>query len=279
MNTALANVDPNLVSTFTGIGSVIAVVGNAAVWGIGNSSHPVFLGQAYASKSTKTILKSMAVSSVVIFLFYLSAMILGAGSRILVTGLEDPDFAFPTLVQRQLPPAAAAILLTAVVSLVISTVASVLFTAGTAMGNDLLIKTFGVKADEKQRLLIIRLAIVCVSFLGMLLAMLRPTQVLIFQMLNFGASGAIFFVPILFGLYWKRANRPGGIAAMIGGLGVYIVWYVCGQPFGIHPVITGTLTATVLMMIVSLSTPPPSEAIIGQYFPDSPKASAFLGKE
>ncbi|WP_132995514.1 sodium:solute symporter family protein [Sporanaerobacter acetigenes] len=271
MNNQLAEIDSNLIYMFRGDGALAFVISNAAVWGIGNSSHPAFLGQAYGSKSKKDIMKSLAWSSVIVFLFYNAAMLLGVGARVMMPTLPDPDFAFPMLVQEILPPWGAGILIAAVLSLVISTTDTVLLTAGTAIGNDFIVKTLGKEVSEKERLKITRGSVVVVGILGVILALINPSQVLIFQMLNFGAAGAVFFVPIVFGLYWRRATKEGGLVSMVGGLIAYIVWFLLGSPFGLHAVIIGTIVSVVLMIVVSLNTPEPPKEVIEQFFGDKTK--------
>ena len=266
MNNQLATIDPNLIYTFKEEGALAFVISNAAVWGIGNSSHPSFLGQAYGAKSKESVLKSLAWSSVVIFLFYGAAMFLGAGARVMLPDLADPDFAFPMLVQMVLPPWGAGILIAAVLSLVISTTDTVLLTAGTAIGSDFIVKTLGKEMDEKERLKVVRICVVIIGLLGMIISLMKPAQVLIFQMLNFGAAGAVFFVPIVFGLYWKRATKEGGIVSMVGGLIAYIIWFLIGSPYGIHAVIVGTIVSVLLMIIVSLNTEKPPKIVIDQFF-------------
>lgn len=270
MNTELAAVDPALVRTFTDSASVILVISNAAVWGIGNSSHPVFLAQTFSTKSNKSVLRSMAASSVAIFLFYFGTVILGSSARILIPGLPDVDLAFPSLVQYMLHPVPAAILLTAVIALIISTVDSCLLTAGAAIGNDLIVKTLGYDVDDdKKRLKLIRVGVIIVALMGMALALIFGNDtVLIFQMFNFGASGAVFWVPIVFGLYWKRANRQGAIASMLGGIGSYILWFATAyNSTGVHPVLIGTGVAIVLMIVVSRCYPAPCQEVLAHYFP------------
>jgi Na+/proline symporter len=269
LNLELAKVDSQLIYTIKSAGGWPLIISLAAVWGIGNTSHPAFLGQAFAAKSKKTIMQSLLISSIVVSLFYFATQVLGAAARVQFPGLEDADYAFPMLVRSLLSPLGAAILVASVIALVISTTDTVLLTAGTALGSDFLVKTLGFEADDKNRLTITRISIVIIGLVGMVIALSKPANVIIFQMLNFGAAGAVFFVPIIFGFYWKRATKEGGISAMIGGLISYIVWFIIGSFTGIHPVIIGTLVAILLMVIVSLATPAPSKKVIKQFFSDN----------
>lgn len=276
MNANMAAVDPALLTTFTdasgvlSVTAIIACVSNAAVWGIGNSSHPVFLAQTFSTKSPRSVLKSMAISSVAIFLFYFSTMIMGGTARVLFPGLTDTDQAFGVLSQKMLGPVGAAILLTAVAALVISTIDSCLLTSGAAFGNDLVVRTFGKYAgDDKKRLIMIRAGVICVTVIGTALALIYgDSTVMVFQMFNFGASGAVFWVPIVFGLYWKRANRQGAIAAIVGGFVAYCIWFLTAyNTTGLHPVLPGFAVAVILMVVVSLSTKSMEEDVLDRYFP------------
>lgn len=266
MNNQLAAIDTDLIYMFKGEGSLAFMISSAGVWAIGNSSHPAYLGQAYSAKSKKSVMKSLAWSSVIVFLFYTATMFLGVAARIMFTDLPDTDFAFPLLVQKVLSPLGAGILISAIVALVISTTDTVLLTAGTAVGNDFIVKTLGKEVSEGKKLKIVRLSIVCVGVLGAILALMKPTQILLFQMLNYGAAGAVFFAPIIFGLYWKRATKEGALAAMIGGLIAYITWFALGSPFGLHAVLIGTAVSIILMLVVSLNSPEPPKKVVDQFF-------------
>lgn len=266
MNNQLAEINTDFIYMFKGEGALAFTISSAAVWAIGNSSHPAYLGQAYGAKSKKSVMKSLAWSSVIIFLFYLATMFLGIGARIMFTDLPDPDFAFPLLVQEVLPPWGAGILVAAILALVISTTDTVLLTAGAAIGNDFIVKTLGKDVSDKEKLKIIRISIVCVGVLGAILALVQPSQILILQMLNYGAAGAVFFAPMIFGLYWKRATKEGALASMIGGLITYIIWFAMSSPFGLHPVIMSTIVSIILMLVVSLNTPEAPKEVIEQFF-------------
>lgn len=266
LNVQLASIDSDAIRMFTGKGSMVFIISNAAVWGIGNSSHPAFLGQAYGSKSKEHIMKSLIWSSIIVFIFYTCTMLLGAGARVLYPVLPDSDLAFIYLVKDFLSPWGAGFLVASISAIIISTTDTVLLTAGTAIGNDFIGKTLNLDIDDKGKLMITRISVVVVGLLGVVLALMKPAQVLIFQMLNFGAAGSLFFVPLIFGMYWRRATREGGLASMFGGLAAYIIWFLAGSPFGLHAVIIGALTSAVLMVAVSLNTPEPPKEVIEQFF-------------
>ena len=77
---------------------------------------------------------------------------------------------------------------------------------------------------------------------------------------------ASFFVPVVGGIFWKRATREGAIAAMIGATATAF-WELLG-PENIDPVVPGFLASAVLMFAVSMMTKPPPASALEPYFPD-----------
>ena len=266
MNIQLAEVKPDMIYTINSSGGIPLIISLAAVWGIGNSSHPAYLGQALGAKSRKSILRSLLISAIFIAIFYFMTQILGIVSQVLNPNLVDVDASFPVLVKELTNPVFAGVLVAAVLALVMSTTDTVLLTAGAALGSDFLSKTLGKNYSDEKRLALSRMSVIGIGIIGTIIALLNPSQILIFQMLNYGAAGSVFFVPIIFGLYWKRANKEGAISSMIGGFGAYILWFLLKQPFGLHPILFGVAVAVVLMITVSLLTPQTSDEILNHFF-------------
>jgi Na+/pantothenate symporter len=75
------------------------------------------------------------------------------------------------------------------------------------------------------------------------------------------------FWPII-GLFWKRANKYGAVAAMAVGLVVYGIDKLKLVPisatlfYGSDPVIPGLVFSLVAFLAVTYLTPPPSRRVI-----------------
>ena len=74
-----------------------------------------------------------------------------------------------------------------------------------------------------------------------------------------------FFMPVVLGVYWRRATREGAAAAMVGGVATTFLWKVYGLET-IDPVLPGFLVSAALIVAVSLLTPPPPASATEAYF-------------
>ena len=157
----------------------------------------------------------------------------------------------------------------------LSTAAGLLMVISSAVSHDLLKRTFTPNMTEKQEMLAARLAaaaaVVAAGLIGAFASSLPfVAQVVAFA---FGIAAASLFPIIFLGIFWKRMNREGAIAAMLTGL-ISTVLYIsyfkfmggtdAGWWFGISPEGIGFAFMWVSLcvaVIVSLVTAPPPLAI------------------
>jgi cation/acetate symporter len=156
-----------------------------------------------------------------------------------------------------------------------STADGLLLAMANALSHDLYYKIIDPKAETKKRLLTARVLLLVIGAAGALVASLKLTGILgaVAWAFCFAMSGLFF--PLVLGVWWKRANRQGAVAGMLGGLGVgwwYLVavrnpdaWYGIAQPwFGLNDLrfgIVGIVASLVAMVVVTLLTPAPDEEI------------------
>ena len=70
---------------------------------------------------------------------------------------------------------------------------------------------------------------------------------------------------MVFSLFWKRINRQGAIAGMVGGAGMVFLWKLAIKPlggaFGIYELLPAFIFSSICIVIVSLMTKAPSKEI------------------
>ena len=80
-----------------------------------------------------------------------------------------------------------------------------------------------------------------------------------------GIFGAAFGPAVLFSLFWKRTNRAGAVAGMVGGAGMVFLWKLVisklGGVFAIYELLPAFIFSSVCIVVVSLLTKAPSKEI------------------
>ncbi|MBX3678495.1 MAG: cation acetate symporter, partial [Rhodocyclaceae bacterium] len=149
-----------------------------------------------------------------------------------------------------------------------STADGLLLAIANALSHDLYYKIIDPKAETRKRLIVARVLLVIIGAAGALVASMKLTGILgaVAWAFCFAMSGLFF--PLVLGVWWKRANRPGAIAGMVLGLGsgwwyLYMVKWGGMKPwYGMDDLRFGMVGATVsliAMVVVSLVTAPPDK--------------------
>ena len=149
-----------------------------------------------------------------------------------------------------------------------STADGLLLAIANALSHDLYYKIIDPKADTKTRLVVARILLLGVGAAGAFVASQGLTGILGAVAWAFCFANSGLFFPLVLGVWWKRANRAGAIAGMIGGFGTG-AWYLYMVQFGgmtpwagidgLRFGMIGMPISLILMVVVSLATEAPDE--------------------
>ena len=149
-----------------------------------------------------------------------------------------------------------------------STADGLLLAIANALSHDLYYKIIDPKAETKTRLVVARVLLIVIGAAGAAVASLKLTSILgaVAWAFDFACSGLFF--PLVLGVWWKRANRQGAIAGMLGGL-IAGTWYLYMVRWGgmdpwigidhLRFGIIGMPVSLVCMVVVSLMTAEPDK--------------------
>jgi len=149
-----------------------------------------------------------------------------------------------------------------------STADGLLLAIANALSHDLYYKIIDPKADTKTRLVVARILLLAVGAAGAFVASQGLTGILGAVAWAFCFANSGLFFPLVLGVWWKRANRQGAIAGMIGGFGagawyLYMVQFAGMTPWlgldGLRFGMIGMPVSLILMVVVSLMTEEPDE--------------------
>ena len=168
-----------------------------------------------------------------------------------------------------------------------STADGLLLAIANALSHDLYYKIIDPQAETKKRLIVARVLLIIIGAAAAAVASLKLTGILgaVAWAFCFAMSGLFF--PLVLGVWWKRANRPGALAGMIIGFTVGTVYLYMVRWGGMDPWIgldhlrfgiVGATASLVAMVVVTLATPEPdaeTQAMVDNV--RIPKGDTILG--
>lgn len=194
----------------------------------------------------------------------------GALARTLFPTLAKPDLAIPMLVKETMSPFTSALFLAGVIAAGMSTFSSILIVAVSSLVKDLCRDSFGAKLSPQREALVSRLASVGIGLAAVLVALKPPAMILVITGFAWAAIASTTLWPYLFGLYWRRASAAGVVAAMVGGCVTALVWMALRNPLGLHGFVPGMVVSLVLLVVVSLFSRAPAQAVTAAFGNSAP---------
>jgi SSS family solute:Na+ symporter len=233
----------------------------AALFGPAFFLSPGLIQKAYGASSARAVRTGIGANAVVLMLFAFVPAFLGMVARVRHPGLPSPELALPTLLASDIPPAMGGLGLAAVVSAEVSTADTVLFMLATSLSQDLYRRFVHPRASDAQVLRVARAGAVAGGGIGLGIALLLPT---IRQTLSlfYGLVSVSLIVPILAGLFSRRAGKAEAYAGITAGIATTAIAYVATGGTGVAGLTAdnlGLLGALVAWGGVTLLRRPPIE--------------------
>lgn len=198
-----------------------------------------------------------------------SVLILAACLAIVPVGklnfpdLADADQVFLRVIESEFPPLIRGVAVAAVLAAVMSTTDALLLACSSAIAHDLLGNLLRDRASEKTLTLIRVGSAWGIGALALYWAFSPPELISEFYTAGIGLLSASLFVPTVAGLWWRRANRTGGVAALVVGAGIYIFTQFGVFGVGVAPILVA-LPASALAMVAGALLGSPDDAAMLQ---------------
>ena len=194
---------------------------------------------------------SLNLATVMYGVMILAAILLIAPVGILqFPGLTDPDEVFLRVIGDHFPPLFRGLAVAAVLAAVMSTTDAFLLAVSSAVAHDLLGGFLSRKSKRAQA--VTRLGATWLVGAAALTWAWSPPELLTqFYTAGVGLLSAGLFVPVVFGIWWRRANLVGGLAALVAGVATYSFVLLLGPRFGIGlgPILVALPVSLAAMLI------------------------------
>ena len=244
-------------------------VSNIVLWSFFTMGQPHLFTKFFAMKDHKTMFKAILLGTA--GMFFSATLIEWAGVNGIATiqNIEKADQIVPMILQRGLNPFLASIFIAGIVAAGMSTIDGILVTTTGAVTRDIYQKLVNKNATDESVMKLSKVITVIIGILVICFGVFQPGS--IFEINLFAFSGmAIFVVPILFGIYWKKATANGAIAAVVTGVISLLLFTlnpsVKALALGFHALFPTTIISAIVMVIVSKFTKAPSQETIERHF-------------
>ncbi len=252
---------------------------STACWGLGYFGMPHILLRFMGIGDPNKLKTSRRVATVWVFISMFIAVLIGVVGLTMVhegsiEAAADPERILIMIATKLstfgiIPALLAGIVMAGILACTMSTCDSQLLAASSSVSENILKGVFGMKISTKASMIIARVTLVIISLIGAFMA--RDPDSSVFQIVSFAWAGfgGAFGAVVLCALFWRRANRWGALAGMIGGGVMVFVWKFAIKPlggvFGIYELLPAFLISLILIVVVSLLTPAPSKEITDEF--------------
>ena len=178
--------------------------------------------------------------------------------------LADADQLFLRVIESRFSPLVRGIAVTAVLAAVMSTTDALLLACSSAISHDILGELMRKPASERKLARIRVISTWVIGSIALLWAFSPPELITQFYTAGVGLLSASLFVPTIGGLWWKRANRTGGIAAVITGALLYAFAMSGVVDMGVAPIIIALPGSAIAMILGGLYGAPEKPSMIAE---------------
>lgn len=264
---------PGAMLSSVGSFGVAAMVGIFFANAFGGAVSPHMTARMMGARNVKTALLMPLYGIGFLFVCFIPILILGFGGKILLGSIpagKGSDWLIPMLLTQFMHPVLGGIILAAILAAALSTANAQLLHNSLALTYDIARNIRKTPIAEDKFMTWTKVLIIGVGVLLTIAAIWPPKFIAMLAMWTHGLWCSTFFVPLLFGLYWKRMNRQAAYASAILGtisfIGIYQIWNVL---WGIPAILCSVIVSVVAAIVCSYAFPhAPKECWEPYFTPD-----------
>jgi SSS family solute:Na+ symporter len=178
---------------------------------------PGLLQKIYGARDDRAVRMGVGLNALGLALYAMVPVVLGMVARIRFPDLASQQLALPSVLLHAVPPAIGGIGLAAVFSAELSAADAALFMLTTSLSQDFYRRFIHPNASEPQMLRITRVTAIIAGVLGVGVALAAASIVTVLSIF-YTLMGVGIFVPIVSGLYIRRAGSAEAMGAIVAGV-------------------------------------------------------------
>ena len=242
-------------------------------WGLGYFGMPQVLVRFMGVRSDEEIKMSRCIAIVWVVISMFCAVMIGLIGRYLIPDQlltqSSAETIFIVLSQMMLPSFLCGLVVSGILAASMSSASSYLLITGSSVAENIFRGLFKKDATDNQVLIVSRITLAAVLLFGIAVAWDENSVIFAVVSYAWAGLGASFGPLTLFSLYWRRTTKQGAIAGMVTGAAMVLIWHNLIRPiggiFGIYELLPAFLCSCLAIVIVSLLTKEPDEAVLYEF--------------
>ncbi len=236
---------------------------------LGIASAPHVINNVFAVKDAKYFRWAPLLVFVIFFVVMSLFKINGFAARALAEqgriSVSHPDYSLIVAIKYALPQYLWVFMGIVILAAVISTTDRLMLTIGNCVSWSIYKKFLRKNADDEKIKMMNRCTIVVATTIAVALA-IEQIELLVFLIwISIGIMFSTFTVPLVGGLYWKKATKEAAIVSMVMGLVSAVVFALVDRylkPLPVHFSLLSFLVSASSFIIMSYLTRPPSVKVL-----------------
>lgn len=218
-------------------------------------------------KDSKSMHNAMIIGTLVVGSLMLIMHLIGVMGIAILEPTKDIDKVVPLLAIGKLHPILAGIFIGGPLAAIMSTVDSFFILTSATIVKNIYISYVNPEAEERKLKKISTILSLTMGVAVFLISLNQTNFLVDINLFALGGQEAAFFCPIIFGLYWKRANATGAIASMSFGVVAFILLSKYGKNImGLHQIVPTIILSIIVFIVASYCGKKPSEKVIQEFF-------------
>ena len=243
--------------------SAMSVI-SALAWGLGYFGMPHIIIRFMGIRSNAEIKTARRVGTVWMVIAYIGTFIIGSLGTVYLAGgdLANPlmilsggaeETVFSATMQQMYPAFIAGLFLCAILAASMSTAASQLLSASSAVSLDIYKGLINKDADEKTVMNVSRITVLVIAAIAFVLSLNPASSIFGLVSYAWAGFGSTFGPLVILALFWRGMTNKGAIAGLIAGGVTVVLWHnLKGGIFNVYEILPGFIACLVFAVAVSL---------------------------
>jgi len=239
---------------------VVTYIAAWSVLGLGSIPSQDVFQRSMSSGSANTAVRSCYIAAVLYLTIAMLPLFISLCTKHLYPQYAEGDtqLALPNMVLAHTSLPIQILFFGSLLSAIMSTTSSAILAPASILSENVMKPLLGDKYTDKQLLMTTRISVLVFSTIATVMACMRSN---IYELVGESSilSLVSLFVPLVMGLYWKRANTTGALLSMVLGIVTWIIFEIYETSW--PSLIPATLVSLAGMVVGSLARPMKTETV------------------